>query len=71
VADDRGVEPDLGLIQAEAVLPELEIFFYRPSQPGCPDQAGLGKQLSFWDVAVMKGQLASLEVAADEQVMAR
>ena len=30
VAGDRGVEPGLALVQAEAVLPELEIFFSRP-----------------------------------------
>ena len=30
VADDRGVEPGLALVEAEAVLSELEIFFNRP-----------------------------------------
>ena len=30
VAGDRGVEPDLALVQAEAALAELEIFFSRP-----------------------------------------
>ena len=30
VAEDRGVEPDLGLVQAEAVLAELEILLNRP-----------------------------------------
>ena len=30
VAGDRGVEPGLALVQAEAVLPELEILFNRP-----------------------------------------
>jgi hypothetical protein len=30
VAADRGVEPGLALVQAEVVLPELEIFFSRP-----------------------------------------
>jgi hypothetical protein len=30
VAEDRGVEPDLALVQAEAVLPELEILFSQP-----------------------------------------
>ena len=30
VAQDRGVEPDLRLVQAEAVLAEFKIFFNRP-----------------------------------------
>jgi hypothetical protein len=30
VAGDRGVEPGLALVEAEAVLAELEIFFSRP-----------------------------------------
>ena len=30
VAQDRGVEPRLALVQAEAVFPEFEIFFSRP-----------------------------------------
>ena len=71
VAGDRGVEPGLALVQAEAVLAELEILFHRPSQPGCPDQPGLGQQLSLGHVAVVKGQLAGLQVAADQQVMPR
>ena len=45
--------------------------FYRPSQPGCPDQPCLGQQLAFGDVAVVKGQLAGLQVAADQQVVPR
>ena len=46
VAEDRGVEPGLALVEAEAVLAEFEIFFYRPSQPGGADQPGLGQQLA-------------------------
>jgi hypothetical protein len=30
VPGDRGVEPDLGLIQAEAALPGPELLFSRP-----------------------------------------
>jgi len=30
VPRDRGVEADLGLVEPEAVLPELETFFSRP-----------------------------------------
>jgi hypothetical protein len=33
VAGDRGVEPDLGLVEPEAALAELEGFFRRPAQP--------------------------------------
>ena len=35
VPGDRGVEADLGLVEPEAVLSELEIFFGRPAQPCC------------------------------------
>jgi hypothetical protein len=45
--------------------------FHRPAQPCRPDQPGLGQELAFGDEAVVKGQLAGLEVAADEQVVAR
>jgi hypothetical protein len=38
VPGDGGVEPDLGLIQAEAVLAGPELLFHRPSQPCRPDQ---------------------------------
>ena len=41
VAEDRGVEPCLALVQAELVLSELESFFYWPSQPCGPDEPGL------------------------------
>ena len=71
VAGDDGVEPGLALVEAEAVLAESEIFFNRPAQPCRPDQPGLGQQLTFGYEAVVKGQLAGLEVAANEQVMAR
>jgi hypothetical protein len=43
VPGDGGVEPGLALVEREAVLAEGEIFFYRPSQPGGPDQPGLGQ----------------------------
>ena len=45
-------------------LPGPEILFHRPSQPGGPDQAGLGQQLALGDVAVMKGQLTGFQVAS-------
>src|ERR1035437_2028352 len=71
VPGDRGIQPDLGLVQPELVLPEFESFFYGPPQAGCADQPGLGAQLPFGDVAVMEGQLAGPGVAADQQVMLR
>jgi hypothetical protein len=30
VPGDRGIQPDLGLVEAEAVLAEFEIFLNRP-----------------------------------------
>ena len=71
VAEDRGIEPGLALVQAEAVLPELEIFLDRPAQPGGPDQPGLGQQLPLGDVAVVKGQLTGSQVPAHQQVVTR
>jgi hypothetical protein len=50
---------------------EREIFFYRPPQPCGADQPGLGQQLPVGHPAVVKGQLAGPQVAADEQVVAR
>ena len=38
MAGDRGVEADLGLVQPETVLAELEIFLCRPAQPGGADR---------------------------------
>ena len=43
VPGDRGVQADLGLVQPEAVLAELEIFFNGPAQPGGADQPGPGE----------------------------
>ena len=63
VAGDRGVEPGLALVEPEAVLVELEIFFYRPSEPGGTDQPGLGQDLPAGHPAVVKGQLAGLQMA--------
>jgi hypothetical protein len=71
VPGDRGVEADLGLVEPETALPELEIFFGRPSQPGRADGPGRGGRLAFGQVAVVKGQLASGQAAADQQVVPR
>jgi hypothetical protein len=43
VAQDRGVEPGLALVQAETALPEPEAFLHRPAQSRGPDQAGLDR----------------------------
>jgi hypothetical protein len=40
VPGDRGVEADLGLVQPEAALAELEILLGWPAQPGGTDQPG-------------------------------
>ena len=45
--------------------------FHRPAQPCCPDQPRFRQQLPLRHVAVVKGLLAGLQVAADQQVMAR
>src|SRR6185437_1142994 len=37
VAEDRGVEAGLALVQAEAALGELEAFLHRPAKPRCPE----------------------------------
>src|SRR6266705_4370447 len=68
---DGCVQPDLGLVQSEAVLTELEIFFYGPAQPGGADQPGLGDQLALGYVAVAEGQVTGPEVTADKQVVPR
>jgi hypothetical protein len=67
VPGDCGVEADLGLVEPEAVLTELEIFFDRPAQPGRADRPGRGRRMAFGQVAVVKGELAGGQVAADQQ----
>jgi pimeloyl-ACP methyl ester carboxylesterase len=69
VAGDRGVAPGLALAEAEAVLAEREIFFYRPSEPGGADQPGLGQELPAGYPAVVEGQVSGPQVAADQQVV--
>ena len=59
VAGDRGVEPGLALVEAEAVLAELEVLLDRPAQPGGADQPGHGHRLALGHVAVVEGQLAA------------
>ena len=69
VPGDRGVQADLGLTEAEAVLAEFEIFFAGPAQPGCAARPGWRRRLAAGQVAVVKGELTGLEVAADQQVV--
>jgi hypothetical protein len=71
VPGDGGVQPDLGLVEAEAALAKFEIFFCRPSQPCCADRPGRGDWLAFGQVKVMEGQFAGGQVAADQQVVRR
>jgi hypothetical protein len=71
VPGDRGVQADLGLAEPEAVLAELEIFFAWPAQPGRADRPRRRCGLAFGQVAVVVGQLAGGQVAADQQVGVR
>ena len=71
VPQDRGVEPGLALVQAEAALGELEALLDRPAQPGRPDQPGLGRHLPLGHEAVVKRQLTGLQVTADQQAAPR
>ena len=71
MADDRGVQADLGLVEAEAAPATSERFFYRPPEPGGADQPGHAHALAFGDEAEVEGQLATAQVAADQQMMPR
>src|SRR5215469_9910413 len=71
MAGDRGIQAYLGLVETETVLAKFEIFFYRPSEPGGADQPGHADALAFRYEAVAEGQLATGQVAADQQVMPR
>lgn len=46
-APTAGVEPDLGLVEAEAVLAKLESLFYRPPEPSGTNEPALGDHLTF------------------------
>jgi hypothetical protein len=54
------LEAGLALVEAEAVLAELEIFFDWPTQPGGADQPGLSQHLAFGHIAVVEGQFPVL-----------
>jgi hypothetical protein len=65
VPGDRGVQADLGLVEPEAGLAELEILFCWPAQPGRADQPGQRYRLAVGQVTEMKGQLTGLQVTAE------
>jgi hypothetical protein len=69
VPQDRVVEADLGLVEAETALAGSEIFFNWPAAAGGADQPGQRHRLAGGDETVVKGQLAGGQVAADEQVV--
>ena len=46
VPGDRGVEADLGLVEAEAFLAELEALLRGPAEPGGADEPGQRQHLS-------------------------
>jgi hypothetical protein len=71
VTGDCVIEPELGFVQAQVVLAQFKAFFGWPAQPGGADQPGLAHRLALRHVAVVKGQLAAAEVAADQQVVPR
>ena len=71
VAQQGGVAADLGVVESEVVLAELEILLARPTQAGHRDQGGQRDGPPGWDVAVVVGQLTGQVVAADEQEMLR
>src|SRR5216683_1914054 len=71
VPGDRGVEPDLGLVQPEVVLAELEVLLDGPPEPGGADQQAQAHGRALGDEAVVVRELAGPQVAADQQVMAR
>ena len=58
VPGDRGIEADLGLIEAETVLAEMEVLFRWSAQTGRADQPGQRQRLPFGHVTVVEGQLA-------------
>jgi hypothetical protein len=59
VPGDRGIQPDLGLVEPEAVRTEFEIFFGRPAQPGRADRPRRGRRLAFGQV-VLRSSLDGL-----------
>jgi hypothetical protein len=71
VPGDRGVEPDLGLIQAEAVLPSPELLFRGPSQPRPRGSAGSGSSAGPRARSSSETPAPGAQVAADQQAVLR
>jgi hypothetical protein len=69
VSQDCVVEPELGLIQAEAVLAELEFLFHWPPEPGGAVPPVMPGRLALGDLAVMEGQRAGPDMQADQQAV--
>jgi hypothetical protein len=70
VAGQRGVEANLGVVEPEAVLAELEILLHRPTQTCHLDQGSQADGPAGWDVTVVVGQFSAGQVFADQQVVA-
>ena len=67
VAQQGGVAADLGVVESEVVLAELEVLLDWPAQACHPDQCHQRDRPPGWDVAVVVGQFPGGEVFADEQ----
>jgi hypothetical protein len=67
--------PPIGLVTPSvaraAWITALEILFYPPAKARGPDEPGLGRPLPFGGEAVVEGQLAAVEVAADQEAVPR
>ena len=70
VPQNRGVEAGLALVQAEAVLPQLEALLHGPAQARRPDQPALGRLAGGWlpgreaRVATARNACASIDKVA-------
>lgn len=69
VTQERGVEPDLGVVEPEVVLAELEILFHRPAQTRDPHQGHQRDRATGRDITVVICHLAADQVFTDEQVV--
>ena len=64
VAQQRGVEADLAVVEAELVLADLEILLHRPSAPGDRHECGQGRRPVAGHVAVEERHLSGVFEAA-------
>ena len=67
VPQDRDLQADLGFVQAEVVLPELEALLPRASAGSLRRPGRARRRAGVGHVAVHERQLAGLEVLADQQ----